>query len=164
MDNKDRLRSVAAQNQPEDAWSPDHEISSFKHELELLYSRVQTWLQDLINDGTVSVAEIRQPVYEELLGSYDVPALLISIGRDTVKFKPSGTMYFGCKGSVTVEGPYGDIELSRITRSRVEGQASDSGEWVWCIETQGKTGTVFNQIDENLFTEALLKIVDARGA
>ena len=41
MNNKDRLRSVAAQNQPEDAWSPDRAILAFQSELEHLYAQVQ---------------------------------------------------------------------------------------------------------------------------
>lgn len=167
MNNKDRLRSVAAQNKPEDAWFPDREILAFQSELEHLYAQVQLWLKELIDDGTVRVSEIRQPVYEELLGSYEVPALLITIGRDTVKFKPSGTMYFGCKGSVTVEGPYGDIELSRVTRDRVEGAEVNSAiasGWAWCIETQSVNKPVFNLLNEGSFTDALLTIVEARGA
>ncbi|MGI2030122.1 hypothetical protein [Endozoicomonas acroporae] len=50
MNNKDRLRSVAAQNQPEDAWSPDREILAFQSELEHLYAQVQLWLKELIDD------------------------------------------------------------------------------------------------------------------
>lgn len=167
MNNKDRLRSVAALNQPEDVWFPDREILSFQSELEHLYAQVQLWLKELIDDETVRVSKIRQPVYEELLGSYEVPALLITIGHDTIKFKPSGTMYFGCKGSVTVEGPYGDIELSRVTRDHVEGadiKSAIASEWAWCIETQGENKPVFNLLNEGSFTGALLTIVEARGA
>ena len=53
-----------------------------------------------IHDGTVDVDELESDVTEDFIGTYKVPQLQLTVGRDRAVFSPKGVNIIGAKGRV----------------------------------------------------------------
>src|ERR1022692_2697577 len=71
--------------------------------LEKLYARIKNLLDESIRDGTVDVVGFEADVNEDC-GTYRVPQLGLTVGRDRVLFSPKGINVIGAEGRVDLRG------------------------------------------------------------
>ena len=69
-----------------------------------LYERVRTWLEPLEKENVLSYRTEPVTLQEEPIGSYEVDALTILIGKQRVVFQPKGTLIIGAEGRVDIRG------------------------------------------------------------
>lgn len=72
-----------------------------------LFHQFQTWLQPLIDSGTLQLDISSMKLTEEMLGTYDVQIASIVLGAENLKFTPVGSIIIGGFGRIDVEGPNG---------------------------------------------------------
>jgi len=70
-----------------------------------LYDLVKSWLRPLEKDGTLHYLSTPITLQEDYLGSYQVEALSLQIGKQKVDFYPKGTLIIAAEGRVDVRGP-----------------------------------------------------------
>ena len=69
-----------------------------------LYGLIKSWLRPLEKDGTLRYSSTQITLQEDYLGSYQVEALSLQIGKQKVDFYPKGTLIIGAEGRVDVRG------------------------------------------------------------
>lgn len=85
----------------------DQRISAWQARIGSLFADIRGYLAGY----SVSVSEGKSTLTEEVLGSYEVPTLSLEIGAKVVRIAPIGTMIFGARGRVDVEGVAGRVRL-----------------------------------------------------
>jgi hypothetical protein len=92
--------------------------------VESLYGNVREMLRDSIASNDVGVRTFDMPVTEDFIGTYSIPALELSIGRERVEFRPKGVMVIGAEGRVDIRG-----ESDTVTLVLLKDQADGDGGW-----------------------------------
>jgi len=109
---KEKTRKTTPQNvdwnAKRDAW-----IAS----INALYDEIQKYLKD--TDVTLKRQE--KPIWENFIGDYRVPELLLRAGDEQVLFSPKGVNVVGAQGRVDVFGDRGVATLVRQHANR------------WCV-------------------------------
>jgi len=103
-----------------------------------------------IRDGTVVVDELESEVTEDFIGTYKVPQLQLTVGRDRVVFSPKGVNVIGAKGRVDLRGDRDTVTLIRT--------ASD-GDGEWRVVLQRVPKFVAVPLDESSLAEALQRVM-----
>lgn len=67
-----------------------------------LYSSIESWLHDLIQDGTVVLTRRKIELFEEGIGDYAADIIEMRVGKHKIVFEPVGTMLIGAWGRVNV--------------------------------------------------------------
>ena len=131
----------------EDSVDSARELEEWLGWLDRLYETVENQLAKYIENGQIKCSYREIVLNEEYIGSYSARQMVLRIGRSEITLTPVGTMFFGIKGRVDVEGPAGSAHLMLVDRKSegmpvvkiVEGaQPSEkpSGpiEWAWKIQ------------------------------
>lgn len=79
--------------------------------VEGLYEFVQEMLRDSIVSKDVIVRTIRVELTEDFIGTYSIPALELSVGRERVEFRPKGVNVIGAAGRVDIRGERDTVTL-----------------------------------------------------
>jgi hypothetical protein len=132
---------------PDDASNSARELQEWLDSLALLYQTVESQLAKYIHSGEIKLSYREIALNEEFVGSYTARQLILRIGRSEITLTPVGTMFFGGKGRVDVEGPGGRAHFMLVDRKAeglpvfrvIEGApASDEPdrpvEWAWKIQ------------------------------
>jgi hypothetical protein len=96
------LRSKAG-TEPEIDWEArkDKWIS----EIARLYDQIKEWLAPLEKDEVVRYSTLTMTLQEDPIGSYQIDALMLLVGKQRVEFRPKGTLIVGANGRVDIQGP-----------------------------------------------------------
>lgn len=76
-----------------------------------LYGVVESMLQQSVASNDVSIRKFDTQVTEELVGTYSIPVLELTIGNERVEFQPKGLTVIGASGRVDILGARDRITL-----------------------------------------------------
>jgi len=148
---------------PEDESFVQQQIDEFKAYLSELYKLAVSSLSDYTDGGQVNWTYHTRGIFEQVLGSYEVPMMKIEFAGHEVLLTPLGTMFIGAKGRVDMVGSDSEAKLllihknSLLTTTSEEEFAEQSGEWVWVIWKEPlNNGPKF--LDKNAFLDALAEV------
>ena len=118
--------------------------------VQTLYTGIRKLMGESIRDGTVVVDELESEVTEDFIGTYKVPQLQLTVGRDRVVFSPKGVNVIGAKGRVDL---WGDRDTVTLIRTASDGD----GEWRVVLQRVPKFVAV--PLDESSLAEALQRVM-----
>jgi hypothetical protein len=84
--------------------------------VEGLYDVVQDILREPIASKDVTVRRFDMQVTEDLIGTYLIPALEVSIGNERVQFRPKGVTVIGAAGRVDIRGERDTVTLLKTVQ------------------------------------------------
>jgi hypothetical protein len=147
-------REVAA-TQKELVIDWDKEREEWLQRLRDLHNQIESYINDYITSGAISVSKTNVELNEEGVGTYLAPKLTIKIGRQEISFTPAGTMLIGSKGRVDV---YGTGAKGRIVLVRgKDSKTSKAPEWVWKIGGAPPYNTLI-PLDRESFLKLLIEV------
>lgn len=141
-------------------------------QIDVLYRKVVDLLSPHIRSGAITTSRETISIYEELLGRYDVPSLVIDFGPSRVHLNPIGTYLIGSPGRVDMVGLRSSVRIVltpkeavepiiRITRGESEHFKPKSTEikikdFVWKISTNPPR-IKYSEITESTLQRALIE-------
>lgn len=145
-----------------------NELHEWLAYLDRLYATIEDYLKPYVEGGTIHIAYRDVEINEENIGLYQARQMLVKIGRQEVLFTPVGTVLFGTKGRVDVEGTAGRARLILTDRSSTRPQIKATiqrGEhigaplpaettdidWTWKIATNPPQITYIELTRQTLF-------------
>jgi hypothetical protein len=106
----DSVRQHASSEQKEEKDSAKY-IEARKtwwiEEVGKLFDDIRTWLDPLIQDGTIKFDTEDITLMEEWLGSYTIREAVIRLANKELRLRPIGSMILGSYGRVDLMGPTG---------------------------------------------------------
>ena len=85
------------------SFNPQERIDRYKKRVEELYSQItEDWLRKNVEDGLITITREAVTIREELLGSYEVDSLIITIDEKKILLRPYGTILIGTRGRVDI--------------------------------------------------------------
>ncbi len=155
--------------------SAQEELEQWLSYLDQLYVDIRSHLEPYIKMRQIEIEPGTVRLFEEQLGSYDAPSLLLRVGRTVIQFEPVGTFLVGMKGRVEVTGPAGSAALVLVSKKahdvasmvRVTSNAASSNinvsiaigppesglpiVWVWKLMTASAQRTFVDFTAETLY-------------
>jgi hypothetical protein len=165
-------------NEPQIDWNARK--AEWFQNINLLYSDVQKWLKDFIDEGKIKIEFNDLDLYEEKIGKYTVQELNIFIGSHVAKLTPIGTLLLGSIGRIDLSGrteivkfiladrnsSKPNISIRIISSIEEEKYQEDlkkiSGkkiDWVWKISSNPPS-IKYTELNENSFFESLIKVIN----
>jgi hypothetical protein len=118
--------------------------------LQRLYARIKDLMDESLRDGTVDVVEFEAEVNEDYIGTYRVPQLGLTVGRDRVLFSPKGVNVIGAEGRVDLQGDRDTVTLIRT---------ASAGDREWEVVLQRVPKLVAVPLDESSLAAALQRVM-----
>ena len=156
----------------------DKEKLEWLKRLAAFYSKVEEYLAEYIKSRKITIESSLITLDEQHIGAYQADFKKISIGPDTIKLMPMGTLLIGAKGRVDMVGPAGTVKFvltsknpngagisapiseKRITnKSRPAAKPGRAEEFVWQIATRPPQ-VVFIDLNRDTFLNALMEVVN----
>jgi len=85
--------------------------NSWIRSVDRLYTYVENLLLEPIDAGDISLRKIDTPVTEDLVGTYSIRVLEITVGTERVEFLPKGLTVIGASGRVDIRGERDSVTL-----------------------------------------------------
>lgn len=79
--------------------------------VQVLYSQIETWLAQPIEQKTVAVQRRPKQLTENYIGTYSIDDLVLVVGDEQVRFSARGRNIAGAAGRVDVVGERGEAAL-----------------------------------------------------
>jgi hypothetical protein len=79
-------------------------LDRWKSNIDDLLGKIENWLKDYTESGKISIETKEIEIFEEAIGRYSVPSLVININENIVHVKPIGTVMIGTIGRVDIIG------------------------------------------------------------
>lgn len=73
--------------------------------VEALFDEVKSWLNPLIEDGTLKYETSEVSINEEWIGHYTTKSATIRLGMEKLEMMPVGTIILGSFGRIDLKGP-----------------------------------------------------------
>lgn len=115
-----------------------------------LYYLVQELLGEVIQEKVVAVDHFEVEVAEDLIGTYRIPALALTVGNERVEFRPKGVTVFGASGRVDIRG-------DRDTVTLIKDEPSDESDWSVVLQRVPRLRTT--KLDRESLREALERVM-----
>jgi len=166
-------RQAAEAEKPEIDWQA--RLSEWKSYLNKFYELVKGHLHRYVSEGKISLSYEEKSIHEDQLGTYQVKALTVSIGKSKIQFDPIGTVLVAAKGRVDMIGSSGSIKFVLVpkdaTGPTVKITIRDLGdesppqpelepfptEWAWKIATPPPRIRYIPIEEESLF-DAIMEV------
>lgn len=141
-------------------------------------------LGDLVNNVTKWLEPYKENIgleprvvqlTEEMIGSYQAPMLVITIGHNVVSLEPVGRFLIGVAGRVDIKGPKGIARLLVVPKDSsgpriqvkvaAQGQTTSTAgippvsEWVWKFASP-PPAIRYTDLTEESFLDALMGVVN----
>jgi hypothetical protein len=126
----------------------DRTKSDWLEALADLYRDIREWLSESEKRGLVRLADTKETLEEEHLGTYEAPGLNISFGADLVRLVPVGRLVLGARGRVDVITNRGQFVL--VLR----------GDSQWYLVRDRLNKDAFIALDEGSFTAFVKEILE----
>ena len=145
----DFLRSRREQTpNPEINWQAKKDV--WIRSVNTLYELIQAMLRDSIASKDVMVRTFDVQITEDFIGTYAIPVLELSVGRERVEFRPKGLTIIGAAGRVDIRGESDTVTLVKDTAN------ADSG---WTIILQRVPHLKRVQLDRESLKYALERVM-----
>lgn len=161
-DQKKKLRESGNIHERKEAWID---------QINLLYRTIVELLSPYIRSGAITTNRESISIYEDLLGNYNVPSLVIDFGPSRVHLNPIGTYLIGSPGRVDMVGLRSSVRIVltkkdafepviRITTNASVNSKPGSPEigikdFVWKISTNPPR-IKYSEITESTLKKALM--------
>ncbi len=110
------LQQVDPEAAPKRQTSDQEELKQWLTYLDQLYADIGSHLEPYIQIGQIKFELGTVRLFEEQVGFYEAPSLLLRVGRTIIQFEPVGTFLIGTKGRVEVTGPAGSATLILVSK------------------------------------------------
>jgi len=151
---------------PENQINWNNRKNEWLHDIKNFYSLVQTWLKEYQNQGQATLEFLPYQLNEEYIGSYETQELHLKIANQEIVFIPIGTILFGSKGRIDMEGRAGKVKFiltdKKSTKAKVQiyqGKQPKNIKWAWKITTPPPTVQLL-ELNEESFFEALMEVIN----
>jgi hypothetical protein len=142
-----------------------------------LYKVTESFLDEYIKKGDITVEYRKIDLNEENIGTYKADQMILGIGRQAITLTPVGTLLIGTKGRVDIVGGAGRTRLiladSKSSGPRIKVAISMAGksappapesgpqeiDWVWKIATSPPSVRYIELTRESLF-QALMEVAN----
>ncbi|AQV15308.1 MULTISPECIES: hypothetical protein [Acinetobacter calcoaceticus/baumannii complex] len=154
----------------------EKEKSIWLDNIDKFYELAKKSLEKYIDNKTITFTYVDRILTEELLGSYSVKEVQITIGREVVKLCPIGTFLIGARGRIDMIGPKGKVRFTIVPPTstgpkitfRVVGESENEQSedpvvppemWVWKIATPPPRISYIDLTCET-FQSALMEVIN----
>ncbi len=142
-------------------------------------------IKELIHEGLIQESREKISINEELLGEYEIDALVLTINNKKIKFEPVGTMLIGSKGRVDVTGPFGKEKFllirkgvkspSELVKVRVhvsgtpkqeednkieESKKPSISDWEWKTMPSDSRWVKFDDVNADTMTDIIMRMIN----
>lgn len=174
MPNERFQNFLTQMKQSESAGTQNARMELWRGKLTELYALIDSMLAGYVDAGEVRTQRETRTIYEELVGSYDVDAYIVSVRGRRVSLEPIGTFIFGAYGRVDLKGPTGFKRLVLVERDSKGAKVQvtvgkgaplaerpvDAQELEWKFATPPPR-IAYERLDEETFTSALVELLGA---
>jgi hypothetical protein len=133
-------------------------VKWYQLQVEGLFNQIETWIEPLKADGTVTFRRNSAQIRESYFGDYSSSSGIVAIGRQIAKLVPVGTGVMGSFGRVNVEGPQTSVYLILGANQSVPGQPFQLSNPVWYISTKEGGRITRTELTENAFQDLLKEL------
>lgn len=149
----------------------DEQKAIWLGKLRELYGHVSSWLEPFPD---IKIEEKTKQISEEALGTYQAPALFLTIGSDLIQFDPIATFLFGARGRVDITGPKGVSRLLLVPKNAVGVTVQIRGvnepkeekkkilpvsEWVWKLASPPPT-VQYIELSKDILFDILISLAN----
>ena len=145
--------------------------------LNALYSKIEAFLKEYVDNGSISLDYKAHRIIEENIGAYESRVMIIHIGRQEITLRPIGTFLIGSRGRVDVEGSAGRAKLALVDKNAASmrpkitilapgdppppiEEAPKHIEWTWKIVTS-PPAVAFLELNKDSFFQLLMEVSNA---
>ena len=147
--------------------------------LNTLYKNITLFLKEYIDDGSIKYEFQDVSLQEDNIGRYTARKMIIHIGLQEITLIPIGTLLFGSKGRVDVQGSAGNAKIVLIDKDassahslvkitvidprhpvKLDKKVSKSVEWTWKIASSPPTINFIELNKKSLF-QLLMEVSNA---
>ncbi len=75
------------------------------NEIDAVFNNIKIWLKPLSDKELIDISEVNRKIFEEKIGRYEVPSMIINFSNKTIKIIPIGTIIVGAKGRIDIFSP-----------------------------------------------------------
>ncbi len=136
-----------------------------------LYKKIEQWLKNFENDGTLSFDYSDKELIEEHIGIYNAKKMTISIADEQVLLEPVGTLLIGAKGRVDMKGKNGTSSIVLVPENSETTVSISNDEekqnlnsipetYSWKLATSLPM-VRYVDLDSDSFSDALLEVIGA---
>jgi len=140
------------------------------------YDEVGQWLKPYVDQKKLGYDYHDISLTEEYIGTYPLKAMNINFAGQQVKVEPIGTLLFGTKGRIDMEGARGRVQFILVDRDskgmkvnvpisikrelKKENQERKEPDWVWKILLKEQRRIAYEEFNEENFFAALMEIIN----
>ena len=114
----DFLKKEEEKKKPSVDW--DAKKKWWLEQLETLYTNIQDWLKEYIDEKKISIEFSEIDIYEEALGTYTARQMRIKVSDKIATLTPIGTILIGAKGRIDMKSNAGTIRFILADRNATE--------------------------------------------
>jgi hypothetical protein len=136
------------------------------HFVQQFYDEVEQWLKPYVDQKKLKYDYHEISLTEEYLETYTVKAMNIHFAGQQVKVEPIGTLVFGTKGRIDMEGARGTVQflLADSKGMKVNVSIGDESkkdpDWTWKIVLKEQRRIAYEEFNEDNFFSALMEIIN----
>jgi len=140
--------------------------------IQQFYDEVGQWLKPYADQKKLEYDYHNLSLTEEYIGTYTAKTMIINFAGQQVKLEPIGTLLFGTKGRIDMEGARGRVQFLLVDRDKVSVSISIKGEtetenqerkepdWAWKIVLKEQRRIAYDDFNEENFFNALMEIIN----
>jgi hypothetical protein len=132
-------------------------------EVERLLEKIQTWLQPLIDDGSVNFRKFPLQRSEDWFGTYATNSAVITIGNEAMNLVPVGTGIIGSFGRIDVNGPRGNVMFVLHAKKNGPDEPFQLTNSAWNIVRKEQQRRTQTELTESSFGSLLTELFGIEG-
>jgi hypothetical protein len=144
------------------------------HFVQQFYDKIEQWLKPYVEQNKLKYNYHEISLTEEYIETYTIKVMDIYFAGQQVKVEPIGTLVFGTKGRIDMEGARGIIQFLLVAQdskgmivkvsiddeSKTENQEQKYSEWKWKIVLKEQRRIAYEEFNEENFFGALMEIIN----
>ena len=170
----DFVNQQIAKTKPSIDWTQRRD--AWRKHLNEFYQLAEGFLRKYIDQDKVHITWSTKQINEEYIGIYEVASLEVQIGAIKVRFDPIGTLVFGAKGRVDMNGPHGTVKFVLVSKTasspmfcvivqEAPVEVKDEPEpiveeWTWKRRTP-PPNIKYIELEEESFLSAIMEVANA---
>ena len=115
---RDTLSALKQAEQKKTQWETEKPdvIKEWQNEVLSLSQQIRSFLQEFVDDKSLTISAEEKPVNEPELGNYTAVHLTITAGSAVIEIKPTGRMNMAGLGTVTMSrsSPKNEVTMTRL--------------------------------------------------
>jgi hypothetical protein len=156
-------------------------LDRWKSNINDLLGKIENWLKDYTVSGKISIESKEIEIFEEAIGRYFVPSLLINISGNIIHVKPIGTVMIGTIGRVDIIGKSASQKIILVDKNatrpsiqtfintteeernkneeKIKELANTPVEWEWKFASEPPK-IKYSDLNQESFFECLMAVIN----